>query len=213
MKKVIGIYGGSFNPPHLGHLNLATEMLEAHHLHEVWFCPTGFHPQKKDPVTVSAEHRLNMLKLAIEEEPRFHISEIEVNRKGPSYTIDTLKDLIEREGKKHDPYTFALILGEDAARGFATWKEPEEIIKYVKLLVGRRGESGKEMEPLQGTPEIVAALLKGWTPTRMMDISSREIRHRLLNKKYCYHLLPTKVIDYINKNQLYYNSLNELRFL
>jgi nicotinate-nucleotide adenylyltransferase len=213
MKKIIGIYGGAFNPIHLGHLNLAAEMMEAHHLHEVWFCPTGCHPQKHDPFAVSAEHRLNMIRLAIEGQPRFQVSDIEIDREGPSYTVDTLLAFNELEKEKKDPYAFALILGEDAARGFSTWHQPEEIIKLARLLVGRRGDEKKRTDPFPGSPEIAAAIQKGWTQTRVMEISSREVRERVLKKKYCAHLLPTKVLDYINTNQLYCSSLKEVRFL
>lgn len=213
MKKTIGIYGGAFNPIHLGHLNLAMEMMEIHRLHEVWFCPTGIHPQKQQPIVVSAEHRLNMIKLAIEGQPRFLVSDIELGRDGPSYTLDTLRAFNKLEKEKEDSYAFALILGEDAAKGFSTWHQPEEIIQLARLLVGRREDNEKRSDLFPGSPEIVAAIHKGWTKTRVMEISSREVRERLLNNKYCAHLLSTKVLDYINANELYCSPLKEVRFL
>jgi len=217
MVKKIGLYGGSFDPIHVGHLNLATEIMEAHHLDEVWFCPTAINPHKTEQDPVSADHRLNMIDLAIENEPRFKISEIEIQREGISYTIDTLNELseIQKSQDSENPITFALILGEDSARNFHKWHKPEEIVERVSIYTGSRTDFKKNNagEPFQGSSNIKKALEKGLTKTRLLDISSKEIRERLLNKKYCYHLVPAKVMDYIIANHLYYHPLNEIRFL
>lgn len=195
----IGIYGGTFDPVHLGHLNLATEIMEAHHLDLVWFCPAAKNPFKPDQASTSAFHRLNMLKLAIEHEPRFFISEVELEREGVSYTIDTLKELHHQ----YPEHQFFLILGEDAARSFHKWNQPEAIISLAQPLIGCRGIQASEQEPFQGSPNVAKALKKGLTPTRVMEISATEIRKRLLEKKSCYHLIPGKVMDYIITNRLY----------
>lgn len=208
MGKLIGIYGGTFDPIHLGHLNLATEMMEIHALDEVWFCPAGCNPHKKNHSSASAFHRLNMINLAIAEEPRFRVSEIELNREGLSYTIDTLNELHTLQKNQDIPASFALILGEDSARDFYQWYRPEEIVRLAKLLVGKRKDL-ISLERFQGSPIVVEALNRGITPTRVMEISSKEIRQRLLNKRYCYHLVPGKVMDYIITNHLYYIPLNE----
>jgi len=216
MKK-IGIYGGSFDPIHLGHLNLAVEIMETHQLDQVWFCPTAINPLKNQS-QVSSQHRLNMLRLAIEKEPRFKISELEINRTGLSYTIDTLNELNALHNTENE-HTFSLILGEDAAHSFHQWKQPEEIVKLVPIFIGARQESeGKPgskhtFESFQGNTAVKDALNRGLTKTRIMEISSQEIRKRLFNKKYCYHLVPAKVMDYIITNHLYSLSLNETRFL
>lgn len=215
MGKFIGIYGGSFDPIHLGHLNLATEIMEAHHLDEVWFCPAACNPLKEDQVLASASHRLEMIRLAIENEPRFKISEIELNRDGVSYTIDTVNELVASQKGKLDPDSFALILGEDSAKDFFKWRQPEAIVQSVKLLIGSRPNEKEKNKSFQGSDLVVQAIHQGLTPTRIMEISSREIRQRLLNKKYCYHLVPGKVMDYIVTNDLYYSPLkpSEARFL
>jgi nicotinate-nucleotide adenylyltransferase len=203
MKK-IGIFGGSFDPIHLGHLNLAIEMLEAHHLDEVWFCPAGRNPHKEDQHPVDASHRLKMIQLAIEKDPRFRICDLEIKRQGLSYTVDTLKKLHALQLEKGEQTSFYLIIGKDAARNFHRWHEPEVIIELARLLVGeRRDETLLPSEEYQGSPAVVKAILEGLTSTRIMEISSTEIRERLLNKKYCYHLLPGKVLDYILTNHLY----------
>lgn len=202
--KKIGIYGGSFDPVHLGHINLAVEIMEAHKLDEVWFCPALINPHKMEGRARSPEDRLNMLKLVVEGVPHFRIIDNELRRKGPSYTIDTLHELINAQAGKPDPDHFYLIIGDDAAKSFHRWHLPEEIVKLVPLLIGSRGPS-KDLEDIQGSPLIVEAIKKGSTPTRVMDISSTEIRRRLSKKMYCGHLLQGKVLDYILSNQLYSN--------
>lgn len=213
MGKFIGIYGGSFNPIHFGHLNLASEMMEIHQLDEVWFCPTACSPHKESQNLISACHRLHMLHLAIEEEPRFLVSDIEINREAPSYTIETLNALTSLQVDQANPDCFALILGQDAARHFYKWHQPDAIVNQVPLLVGRRSEGADALEPFQGSSKVIEAITKGLTRTRLMEISSSEIRQRVLNNKYCYHLVPAKVMDYIIRHDLYCLALNEVRFL
>lgn len=214
MGKLIGIYGGSFDPIHFGHLNMAVEMMEAHHLHEVWFCPAGQNPFKQH-VAMSPEHRLNMLRLATEGEPRFKILETEIFKPGPSYTLDTLNELEKIESESTDPNTFALIIGTDAARSFHKWHRPDQIIQLARPLVGRRTDELEEStdEIFEGSPAVVEALRQGMTPTRLMEISSIEIRYRIKKKKYCRHLVPGKVLDYIYSHHLYSDTSNEARFL
>ena len=202
MKKQVGLYGGSFDPIHLGHLNLAVQMLEAHKLDEVLFCPTAINPLKSVSCFASANQRIEMLNLAIEQEPRFHVLDIEVNRAGPSYTIDTIHQLIENRKEQEEEIEISLIIGGDAARSFHRWHQPEEIIRHAHLLIGSR-----EMENInrdfQGSPQVIEAIHQGLTPIHVMEISSTEIRDRLARKLCCWHLLPGKVLDYILSHELY----------
>jgi nicotinate-nucleotide adenylyltransferase len=211
LSKKIGIYGGSFNPVHLGHLNLAVEIMEAHNLDQVWFCPVAINPFKADLPPISPQHRIKMLSLAIEHEPRFIVCDIEIHRPGLSFTIDTIKELHSQQKDEEDQAAYSLILGEDSARDFHKWHKPEEIVSLIPLLIGSRFSNGKQT--FQGSAQILDAIDKGLTPIRIMEISSSVIRERLLNKRYCYHLIPGKVMDYINANHLYYSLLNEVRFL
>lgn len=202
MKKV-GIYGGTFDPFHLGHLNLALEILEKRNLDEIWFCPAKISPHKlEEHPAASADHRLKMLHLAIAEIPSFHAVDDEIKREGTSYTVDTLKYFLEQERKKPSPAQLYLILGDDSIQGFFRWHRPEEIVRLVPLLIGSRLPEF-DLEKLKGNPEICESIRRGWTPTRIMEISATEIRKRLQNGLYCGHLVPKEVLDYIYKNQLY----------
>lgn len=194
----IGIYGGTFNPVHFGHLNLAIEILEAHRLDEVWFCPAQCNPHKLKTQPIAIEHRLKMLELALENVPKCRVLDFEALRPGPSYTIETLQALISQENSSSR--RFSLIIGDDAIPGFFHWLQPEEIVKLVPIFVGKRGIVIPE---LKGNPEISSALSRGMTSTRILDISSTDVRKRLKLGLYCGHLVPAKVLDYIYANQLY----------
>jgi nicotinate-nucleotide adenylyltransferase len=196
----IGLYGGTFDPIHFGHLNLAIEIFEAHGLDEVWFCPAQISPHKLHRQPVASEHRVKMLQLAIEDIPQFLITTIELERSGPSYTIDTVRALIEKEKLAASPKQFYLIMGDEAIPGFFNWHQPKEIIKLVPILVGRRALVSPTLE---GDSEICAALHQGMTSTSIIEISSQNIRQRLEAEQYCGHLLPVKVLDYIYTHQLY----------
>lgn len=200
--KHVGIYGGTFDPIHFGHLNTAIEIMEYHQLDEVWFCPANRNPHKIDRQSASAHHRLKMLEIALDELSYFGIVANELRREGPSYMIDTLRELREEEKKEAYPSQFFLILGEDSLPDFFHWKEPKEIIKIAPPLVARRFVLEKQLE-LQGDPEIVAALSNGLTPTHIMEISASRIRERVLKGEYIGHLVPAKVVDYISQNHLY----------
>lgn len=201
MNDRIGIFGGSFNPVHFGHLNLAIEMLEKRELSKIYFCPTNISPFKQNTKPISAYHRLKMLELAVEAIPEFFILENELFRPGPSYTIDTIEELLKSEANLNAHYY--LILGEDSLSGFHQWHRAKDIIRLTTLLVGVR--SGSRPSACDDS-EIQEAILAGLTPTKTIDISSSEIRERIRLEKHCFHLLPSKVLDYIYANRLYFDS-------
>ncbi len=190
MKNEVGFFGGSFDPIHFGHINLALAMLETHGLKEILFCPAFCSPFKlESPPLASPQDRLAMLKAALKEIPQFKVLSIEIDRGGPSYTIDTLTEL-QKKGNQ-----LRLILSGEAAAHFDRWKEAEALIRLAPPLVGtRRGGSSENL------PE---KFKKGLTPTRVLEISSTEIRERIKQKLYCGHLVPAKALDYIHANQLY----------
>lgn len=196
----IAIYGGSFNPIHFGHLNLAIEMMEKHHLDKVYFCPAALSPFKQDEPPIDGHHRLAMLKLAIEGIPQFSLLENELLRPAPSYMIDTLEELLASDKEKNIKPRYFLILGEDAIPGLHRWHRIHDLLSLVTLLIGMRGDANSNVNE---DPLVQKAVIKGLTPTRILEISSTELRARIGQKKYCNHLLPTKVLDYIYTNHLY----------
>jgi len=201
MAKSIGLYGGSFDPIHFGHINLAIEMIEQAGLDEVWFCPANVNPHKADLLPISAEDRLAMLLLGLEGIPQCSILHAELLRPSPSYTIDTIRELLASEKENPQDLQFYLLLGEDAALGFPRWREAAQIIQLVPLLIAARSSRPKESQ----TSDLVfgKAFDKGRVVTRRMDVSSSEIRQRLTLGKCCHHLLPQKVLDYIRARRLY----------
>ncbi len=201
-QKHIGLFGGSFDPIHLGHLNLALSILELRNLDEVWLCPTAFNPLKPQGCRASAEDRLEMIRLAIEDVPALKLVNIEIFKRGPSFTVDTLKQLSEIQKNEGRADRFSLIIGEDVARTFYQWLMPEEIIKYAQIFIGGRAGYFSDNEFL-GSEPVVQALKLGKTEVRVMEISSTEIRSRIANYLYCGHLLPRKVLDYIIEHRLY----------
>lgn len=196
--KLIGFFGGTFDPPHFGHLQLAREMQKIYGLDEIWFCPAKINPFKEKSPPVSGENRVKMLRLIAPEIPDSKIITIELEKEGLSYTIDTLKTLTSTFEK----YRFRLILGEDAALDFSKWKDPLQIIELAPPLVGARS-SLDFPKNIEGDKPILEALQKGWTPINFLEISSTEVRKRLKKGLDCSHFLPAKVLDFIMKNHLY----------
>lgn len=203
--KKIGLYGGTFNPFHFGHLNLAFEILEIKNLDEVWLIPTRVSPLRTDEPLIDVQHRLNMLSLALEGISHFKICEIELKRTGPSYTIDTVKEI----QKAYPEEIFFLILGEDAVCRFQEWKEIHELSRLIPFLIGSRPGFNLETELkklFELDRELLQAILKGLVPTKQMEICSTDLRQRLEKRLYCGHLIPAKTLDYIYENQLYFSD-------
>jgi nicotinate-nucleotide adenylyltransferase len=188
LKKTIGFFGGSFDPIHFGHINLALQLLEIHRLDEVLFCPAYCSPFKTETPPVSGEQRLEMLRLALQGIPRFRITSIEIEKKGPSYTIDTLRSL-KGEGN------FRLLLSEEAAGRFGQWKESAELLRLAPPLIGMRDPASFRTKNLK--------LKSGYTKTQIFDISSTEVRRRLKKGLYCGHLVPKPALDFIHAYKLY----------
>lgn len=195
MKK-IGLYGGTFNPIHFGHLNLAFELMEKGGLDEVWWIPTNRSPLRSAPL-VEATLRLKMVELAINEIPQFKVLKNEITKPPPSYTIDTVTEIVQA----YSDHQFFLLLGEDSLKHLMAWKEPLRLVQQIPLLIGGRG--GEDTLP-SFPHEIHAAIENGLLKTSLFDISATTIRERLKNKLFTGHLIPAKVLDFICVNQLYF---------
>ncbi len=202
-KERIGIYGGSFNPIHFGHIHLAIEMLEKRALDKIYFCPAALNPHKIESKNMIAPaHRLTMLKLALEEIPQFSVIENELQRPAPSFTIDTVEELLLTDPQPH----YFFIAGNDVVATFDHWHRAHEIVALVDVLIGTRLVDFENFHTRMNLdPVIDEALKAGITPTRVFEVSSTEIRERIARKKYCGHLVPSKVLDYIYRNRLYFS--------
>lgn len=199
----IGIMGGTFNPIHIGHIEIAKVAFFEFNLDEVWFMPNHIPAYKHEADIVSAKNRLNMVKLAIKDIPFFKASDYELIREGNTYTADTLTCLHQDYPKDN----FFFIMGADSLFYFEKWKNPEIIIKYATILAAPRDEKSlPEME------ERVRTLNKMFNGAHFylidcpkIDCSSSEIRDRLLNERACMAdlCLTDEVFDYIKKERLY----------
>jgi nicotinate-nucleotide adenylyltransferase len=183
----VGIFGGSFDPIHLGHLILAEAALEELHLDSVLFVPTGVSPFKTDrPPLVTTEDRLRMISLAIAEEPRFQLDLREIQREGPSYSIDTVDSLL----LEHPERRFLYLIGSDHLGELDRWHRIEELKNLVDFAVLDRGS-------LQGSISDFQVV------KRRIDISSTEIRDRLKKGLSIRFMVPAPVYDHIMNNRLY----------
>ncbi len=195
MRKKIGFFGGSFDPVHFGHINLALELLEKKALQQVFFCPAFVSPYKQNrPPKVSVEHRLKMLELALHDIKQFQIFDWEIKQQKISYTIDTLLK-IKNMYPDADIY---LLLSQDTLVSLTGWKDYRKILEIATVLVGFRDDS-KFIMPAELKPVLKNSLIA----TRQLHISSTCIRERLKKKLYCGHLLDKQVLDYIYQHQLY----------
>jgi nicotinate-nucleotide adenylyltransferase len=192
----VGFYGGSFDPIHFGHIHLALSVKEQYQLDEIWFCPNYLSPFKTS-TDVSSFHRLNMLKLALEELAFFKLIDLEIKTEKTCYTYNTLNLL-----KEQNPFiSFYLIIADDQLPQLYKWKNIDQLIKQTPLIIGRRCS---QMPSFEATEELHDIILNGYMPMQnLIQISSTFIKKRIKQKLYINHLLPKKVVDYIYQHQLY----------
>lgn len=176
----VGLFGGSFNPPHIGHSLVCFYLLETTGLDEIWLIPTWLHALKREP-PVEFVHRFHMCDaLAASFGGRVKVSEIERHRGETSYTIDTVRSL----RAMHPTYQFEWIIGADILNEIPLWKDSEQLKTLIEFRVlGRAGFSGGGLQ--------------------MPEVSSSEVRQRLRNRLPVGDLLPARVLDYIQQHNLY----------
>lgn len=196
----IGVMGGTFNPIHHGHLVAASEVAQAFDLDEVVFVPTGM-PWQKDPGTIApAEDRYLMTVIATASNPRFTVSRVDIDRGGPTYTIDTLRDLHrERPGAE-----LFFISGADAIRQILTWKDAEQLWGLAHFVGVSR----------PGHPLDISSLPHddvSWLEIPALAISSTDCRKRVSSGYPVWYLVPDGVVQYIQKYNLYQMSKGEAR--
>ncbi len=187
----VGLFGGTFDPIHHGHLITAQSVREIRNLDKIIFIPSYISPHKKDVKTTSPEHRLNMIKLAIEGVDFFECSDYEISKGGVSYTIDTIREF----KKKYDHIEF--IIGYDNIFKFHKWKDPDEIMKLAKIIVLKRKSS---VPPPHEDKYVKQAI---FVQTRGIEISATDIRERVKKGLPIHFLVPEKVKEYIYNFNLY----------
>jgi nicotinate-nucleotide adenylyltransferase len=190
-KMKTGLFFGSFNPLHNGHLLIARYMLEHESLDEVWFIVSPQNPLKDAASLASAEQRLEMLNLAVAKDSRFKVCDVEFSMPKPSYTFDTLELL----SKTHPERSFALIIGSDNLEDFRLWKNYEQILEKYQLLVYPRDKEVNS--PFASRPNVKI------TQAPLVEISSTQIRKLLKEGKDLESLIPHEIMRYIMEQGLY----------
>jgi nicotinate-nucleotide adenylyltransferase len=190
--KRIGLFGGTFDPPHNAHVALAHTALEALQLDEVRWIPAGAPWQKTRAVT-PARHREAMVRLALDGEPRFVLDRSEILRKGPSYTLDTVRELQAAQPGQ----AWVLIIGHDQYAGLHTWRDWRDLLGLVTLAVANR--PGAAAPP----DAQVRAFAHHAVPLPMLDISSTDIRRKVALRQDITALVPAAVAGYIARHHLY----------
>jgi nicotinate-nucleotide adenylyltransferase len=188
---ITGLYFGSFNPIHVGHLAIANFMVEFSDLDQLWFVVSPQNPLKARSSLLQDYHRLALVRLAIEDDERFRASDIEFKLPTPSYTIDTLTYLEE----KHPGMEFQLIMGADGLKTFHKWKHSDLIVeKYHRLIYPRPGIDLKNASLIPNSTVVEAP---------MMEISSSFIRKAIKEGKDVRHLVPARAYKYIQEMHFY----------
>jgi len=189
----IGLYFGTFNPIHVGHLIIANHMAEHSDLDEIWMVVTPHNPLKKKATLLDDYQRLNLVHLATEDYLKIKPSDIEFKLSQPNYTVNTLAHLQE----KYPQHEFALIMGEDNLKSFHKWKNYEVILNNHEIYVYPRISSDVENSLFKNHPKIHLI------DAPVVEISSTFIRNSIKNNKNIQPLLPSKVWDYISHSNFY----------
>lgn len=187
----IGLLGGTFDPPHLGHLIMAEEARIQMNLDEIWWLPNKIPPHKNNRSNSTEKDRLHMVNMMIQLHEKYFLCDVELRREGPSYTIDTINYL--QETYPND--TFYFIIGEDSLQTLHTWKDSEQLQKIISFIVMPRPGYGND------TKNTNAKIMK--LSSQSFDISSTNIRNRIKENKLNRFLLTKEVFDYIKEKGLY----------
>ena len=202
MPNRIGLFGGTFDPPHLGHLILASEAQSQLELIRLLWILTPEPPHKQEQEITSIEHRLAMVELAITDNLTFELSRIELDRPGQHYTLDTIK-LIAEQNPNAD---IVPIIGGDSLRDLPKWHEPQQLV-YACHWIGvmRRPSDETNLDELESQLPGISSKVH-YVDAPLLEIASREIRSRIANGRSVRYYMPAPVYQYINEHHLYHQS-------
>lgn len=187
------MFGGTFDPPHVGHLIVAREALEQLDLDAIWFVPAHRSPFKAEADSSDPEARFDMVARAIEDDVDFEVSRVEIDREAPSYMVDTLRLLTDAEPAAQ----FTLLLGADQWTSFDRWRDPSGIAAQARIAVmARDGVDGSHAAAAQAVPWIEV-------PVSRIDISSSTVRKRVAAGRSVRHMIPEAVRAFIESKELY----------
>jgi nicotinate-nucleotide adenylyltransferase len=191
----VGVLGGTFDPIHVGHLAVASEVCAALGLDEVLIAPTASQPFKDAQDSAAPEHRVAMCELAVRADPRLSVTTVDVDRGGVTYTVDTLRDLAARRPDTE----WYFIAGADSLERLSEWKEPETLLTLATFVgVTRPGHSLARVDPVHPVVEVPA-----------LGVSSTEIRRRVRMAAPIRYLVPDAVADYISAHGLYFGGFDD----
>lgn len=197
----IGVLGGSFDPIHLGHLIMAESVRDALSLDRVLFVPAREQPLKQGRHVTPAEQRVAMVELAISGNPHFTLSRVEVDRPGPSFTVDTLR-LLGAEGGSAGWGAMWFIVGADSLMTIGRWRDPEGILAQARLAVVRRPGVTPDLSELEsGLPQLPTRI--DWIESPLIGISATDIRRRIAEGRSIRYHVPSAVREYIERGGLY----------
>jgi nicotinate-nucleotide adenylyltransferase len=201
MKKRIGVFGGTYDPVHLGHLFVAEQCRERAQLDEIWFIPAARPPHKDQEQVTSFADRVRLLEIACQNHPAFRIDTRERDRPGPSYTVDTLKQL----RGEHPDWEWFFVVGADGILDFPNWHQPQEILRLCTLcVVARPGYDVPDFALLARKLNISEAMIqKILIPTPQIDFASREIRARVTHAQSIRYMVEENVRLEIESRGLY----------
>lgn len=186
----LGVYGGTFDPPHLGHLAAASDACDLLRLDRLLWIPAAVHPLKGGRVRTPPQLRMEMVRAAIAGDPRFAADDLELRRRGPSYTVDTLRQLRAR----HPEAEIFFLTGADNLAELPRWREPDEIARIATLaIVTREGERLPDGAPYPGVH----------VPVARVDVSSTAVRRRVAEGRTIRYLVPEAVRAVIERERLY----------
>ena len=196
----LGIFGGTFDPPHVGHLLAASDVFEHLALDRLVFVPAAVQPLKATRTTASGEHRLAMVRLTTGNDIRLGVDSVELDREGLSYTVDTLREF----ARQFPSAELFFLVGADVLSTFAQWRDPHTVLELATLVVmTRRAEDGTQ--ELDNTIGLDAELARRMTrvATRRFDVSSTEIRERVRAGRSIHGFVTDAVAEYIGSHGLY----------